>query len=136
MSTNLNTLPNLIIFPDDQQFAGLSNWAVFCDHTLSVAYSTRLGGYLSGTITNPPQPVAPAAGGPIAVPTATPINSHNPSPEKWELQDSWLAGIVYQNIKDSQSISITQDMTLNTMWLILTGQYETTSAAAQTLTKE
>ncbi|KIK58417.1 hypothetical protein GYMLUDRAFT_246122 [Collybiopsis luxurians FD-317 M1] len=43
---------------------------------------------------------------------------------------------MYQNIKDPHSISVNQDMSLHTMWMVLTREYKTTSAATQTLAKE
>ncbi|KIK65830.1 hypothetical protein GYMLUDRAFT_239526 [Collybiopsis luxurians FD-317 M1] len=55
-------------------------------------------------------PATPAANAAPAVTSTMPINSHTPSFEEWELQDGWLAGIIYQNIKDLQPIGITQDM--------------------------
>ncbi|KIK64825.1 hypothetical protein GYMLUDRAFT_160576, partial [Collybiopsis luxurians FD-317 M1] len=122
MTTNPNALPNLIIFPEDQQLIGLSNWAVFCNHMLSVARSTGLGGYLNGTISNPTTTASPTAGAHPSTPIVTPINSCNPSSEEWDLHDSQLARIVYQNIKDPCSIGVTQDMTSNVMWTTLTGQ--------------
>lgn len=135
-SSNPNSLPKLLIFPEDCQLAGLSNWAVFRDHLKSVARSTGLGGYLDGSISPPPIPALPALGTAIVIPASTQINSRNPSPEEWELRDNRLAGIVYQNIKDPRSIGVTQDMTSNNMWRKLVAEYETTSAAAQTLVKE
>ena len=54
-----------------------------------------------------PSSPLPVAGPPVspgvpivATPFSTPINSHNPTSEEWELQDARLAGIIYQNIKD------------------------------------
>ncbi|KIK61992.1 hypothetical protein GYMLUDRAFT_243141 [Collybiopsis luxurians FD-317 M1] len=143
-SSNSNSLPNLLVFPEDCQLVGLSNWAVFHDHLKSVARSTGLGGYLDGTITVPaiaPAVItAPAQGGTTAAaPTApvnTPINSHNPSAEEWELQDACLAGIIYQNIKDPHLVGVLQDMTSNMMWNKLTSKCKTTSAATHSLAKE
>ncbi|KIK51881.1 hypothetical protein GYMLUDRAFT_251646 [Collybiopsis luxurians FD-317 M1] len=87
-SNNSSFLPNLLVFPEDCQLIGLSNWAIFRDHLKSVAQSTGLGGYLDGTITAPPVVIGPPAAGAPIVPTATPINSCNPSVEEWELQ--WM----------------------------------------------
>ncbi|KIK55079.1 hypothetical protein GYMLUDRAFT_248885 [Collybiopsis luxurians FD-317 M1] len=113
--SNSNALQNLIIFPEDCQLVGLSNWAVFCDRMKSVACSTGLGGYLDRTITAPPTLTAPTAG------TALP---------------QLLLLLSIPNIKDPLSIGVTQDMPSNAMWTTLTGEYKTTSAAAQTLVKE
>ncbi|KAF5358872.1 hypothetical protein D9757_012294 [Collybiopsis confluens] len=125
----------------DRQLLGLANWATFRDHLKSTARSTGLLGYLDGSIQPvPPIPVAgPVVPGgiPPTVPTLpTPINSRTPSVEEWELRDGRLAGIIYQNIKDPRSIGVTEDMSSNAMWVKLTGEYETTSAAAQALAKE
>ncbi|KAF5375458.1 hypothetical protein D9757_009965 [Collybiopsis confluens] len=128
----MSALPNLITFPEDKQLVGLSNWAVFRDHVKSVARSAGLNGYLDGTITAP----ISVATVPNVVPVVTPVNSRNPTPEEWELRDACLAGIVFQNIKDPRSIGVTQDMTSNVMWNALTGEYENSSAAAQTLATE
>ncbi|KIK58924.1 hypothetical protein GYMLUDRAFT_245699 [Collybiopsis luxurians FD-317 M1] len=135
-STTANALPNLLVFPEDHQLVGLSNWAVFCDHMKSVTQSTRLGGYPDGSITAPPPPNAPALNTAPDPPVVTPINSPTPSLEEWELHNGQLAGIVFQNIKDPCSIGVTQDMTSNEMWTKLTSEYEIMSAAAQTLAKE
>ncbi|KAF5389240.1 hypothetical protein D9757_003484 [Collybiopsis confluens] len=132
MSSNPSALPNLITFPEDKQLIGLSNWAVFRDHVKSVARSAGLNGYLDGTITAP----IPVATAPNVAPVVTPVNSRTPTPEEWELRDARLAGIVFQNIKDPRSIGVTQDMTSNAMWIELTGEYENSSAAAQTLATE
>ncbi|KAF5393810.1 hypothetical protein D9757_000015 [Collybiopsis confluens] len=132
MLSNPSALPNLITFPEDKQLVGLSNWAVFRDHVKSIARSAGLNGYLDGTITAP----ISVATAPNIVPVVTPVNSHNPTPEEWELCDARLAGIVFQNIKDPRSIRVTQDMTSNVMWIALTGEYENSSAAAQTLAME
>ncbi|KIK62218.1 hypothetical protein GYMLUDRAFT_135903, partial [Collybiopsis luxurians FD-317 M1] len=74
-----------------------SNWATFCDHLKSVAGATGLIGYLGGTISSP---TPPSAGIPTAVPLPTPANLHSPSIEEWELRDTQIAGIIYQNVKD------------------------------------
>ncbi|KIK65200.1 hypothetical protein GYMLUDRAFT_240498 [Collybiopsis luxurians FD-317 M1] len=111
-SSNANSLPNL----------------------LSIAQLTGLGGYLNGTITAPPSPPTAPNATP-ATPVATPINSHNPSIGEWDC-NGCLAGIIYQNIKDPRSIRVTQDMSSNAMWTRLRDEYETMSAATQTLTKE
>ncbi|KAF5390760.1 hypothetical protein D9757_004410 [Collybiopsis confluens] len=132
MSSNPNSLPNLITFPEDKQLVGLNNWAVFRDHVKSVARSAGLNGYLDGTISAP----IPVATAPNVAPVVTPVNSRTPTPEEWELRDARLAGIVFQNIKDPRSIGVTQDMTLNVMWIALTDEYENSSAAAQTLATE
>ncbi|KAF5361101.1 hypothetical protein D9757_014403 [Collybiopsis confluens] len=132
MSSNPSALPNLITFPEDKQLVGLSNWAVFRDHVQSVARSAGLNGYLNGTITAP-IPVATASN---IAPVVTPVNSRTPTPEEWELHDTCLAGIVFQNIKDPRSIGVTQDMTSNVMWIASTGKYKNSSAAAQTLATE
>ncbi|KIK65857.1 hypothetical protein GYMLUDRAFT_239546 [Collybiopsis luxurians FD-317 M1] len=103
------------------------------------SFTLRIGnlGYLNGTITSLSQSAASTTGAPPATtPAVTPINSHNPSAKEWDLHDSHIAGIVYQNIKDPRSIGVTQDMSANMMWTTLTGQYDTASAATQTLTKE
>ncbi|KAF5387206.1 hypothetical protein D9757_006882 [Collybiopsis confluens] len=132
MSSNPNSLPNLITFPEDKQLVGLNNWAVFRDHVKSVARSAGLNGYLDGTISAP----IPVATAPNVAPVVTPVNSRTPTPEEWELRDACLAGIVFQNIKDPRSIGVTQDMTSNVMWIALTDEYENSSAAAQTLATE
>ncbi|KAF5391108.1 hypothetical protein D9757_003179 [Collybiopsis confluens] len=123
MSSNPNSLPNLLVFPNDRQLTGISNWASFRDHLKSVARSTAY-------------PPASTAGVPPAIPTATPINSRTPSVEEWELRDGRLAGIIYQNIQDPRSIGVTEDMASNIMWRKLTGEFDTNSAAAQALAKE
>ncbi|KAF5348976.1 hypothetical protein D9757_015023 [Collybiopsis confluens] len=136
MSSNPNALPNLLVFPNDRQLTGISNWASFRDHLKSVARSTGLLGYLDGS-TAQPTPLAGTAGvPPPATPTATPINSRTPSVEEWELRDGRLAGIIYQNIQDPRSIGVTEDMASNLMWRKLTGEFDTNSAAAQALAKE
>ncbi|KAF5393028.1 hypothetical protein D9757_001100 [Collybiopsis confluens] len=136
MSSNPNALPNLLVFPNDRQLTGISNWASFRDHLKSVARSTGLLGYLDGS-TAQPTPLAGTAGvPPPATPTATPINSRTPSVEEWELRDGRLAGIIYQNIQDPRSIGVTEDMASNIMWRKLTGEFDTNSAAAQALAKE
>ncbi|KAF5348755.1 hypothetical protein D9757_014135 [Collybiopsis confluens] len=136
MSSNPNALPNLLVFPNDRQLTGISNWASFRDHLKSVARSTGLLGYLDGS-TAQPTPLAGTAGvPPPATPTATPINSRTPSVEEWELRDGRLAGIIYQNIQDPRSIGVTEDMASNIMWRKLTGELDTNSAAAQALAKE
>ncbi|KAF5353776.1 hypothetical protein D9757_013865 [Collybiopsis confluens] len=132
MLSNPSALPNLITFPEAKQLVGLSNWAVFWDHVKSIARSAGLNGYLDGTITAP----ISVATAPNVVPVVTPVNSRNPTPEEWELRDARLAGIVFQNIKDPRSIGVTQDMTSNVMWIALTGEYENSSTAAQTLATE
>ncbi|KIK53236.1 hypothetical protein GYMLUDRAFT_250499 [Collybiopsis luxurians FD-317 M1] len=141
MSSNPNSLLNLLVFPKDCQLTGISNWATFLDHLKSVIHSTGLLSYLNGSIQAPiaPTPVtgatAPAVASPVpTVPTL--INSHSPSVEEWELRDSCLAGIIYQNIKDPRSIGVTEDMSSNAMWRKLTGKYKTNLAAAQALAKE
>ncbi|KAF5346552.1 hypothetical protein D9757_014186 [Collybiopsis confluens] len=151
MSSNPSALPNLITFPEDKQLVGLTNWAVFRDHVKSVARSAGLNGYLDGTITAPLSVATAPNVVPVVmpvnsrnptpeewnvVPVVTPVNSRNPTPEEWELRDARLAGIVFQNIKDPRSIGVTQDMTSNVMWTALTGEYENSSAAAQTLATE
>ncbi|KAJ3739261.1 hypothetical protein DFH05DRAFT_1530542 [Lentinula detonsa] len=110
MSSNANSLPNLISFPDDRKLIGLNNWAVFCDHLRSVARATGLTGYLLGTILAPSSDTSTSP-----APPSTPINARNPSLEEWELRDGRLAGIIYQNIKDPRSIGITEMMTANGM---------------------
>ncbi|KAJ3990699.1 hypothetical protein F5050DRAFT_1813619 [Lentinula boryana] len=133
MSSNVNSLPNLISFPDDRKLVSLNNWAVFRDHLRSVARATGLTGYLLGSILPPPPPLDTSTS-PASSPT--PINTRNPSIEEWELRDGHLAGIVYQNIKDPRSIGITEMMTANEMWTQLTSEFDTSSAAAQALAKE
>ncbi|KAF5392002.1 hypothetical protein D9757_003369 [Collybiopsis confluens] len=130
--SNPNSLPILIMFPEDKQLVGLNNWAVFRDHVKSVARSAGLNGYLDGTISAP----IPVATAPNVAPVVMPVNSRTPTPEEWELCDARLAGIVFQNIKDPCSIGVTQDMTLNVMWIALTDKYENNSAVAQTLATE
>ncbi|KAJ3991486.1 hypothetical protein F5050DRAFT_1812481 [Lentinula boryana] len=71
-----------------------------------------------------------------APPTSTAINSRTPSIEEWELRDSRLAGIIFQNIKDPRSIGVTEFMTSHEMWTRLTSEFDTSSAAAQALAKE
>ncbi|KAJ3764905.1 hypothetical protein FB446DRAFT_709900, partial [Lentinula raphanica] len=71
-----------------------------------------------------------------SAPAPTPINSRTPSVEEWELRDGRLAGIIYQNIKDPRSIGVTEIMSAYEMWTRLTSEYDTSSAAAQTLAKE
>ncbi|KIK52396.1 hypothetical protein GYMLUDRAFT_251226 [Collybiopsis luxurians FD-317 M1] len=122
MSSSSTSLPNLITFLEDRQLIGLSNWAVFCDHLKSVAHPTGLNGHLDGIITAPaagPAPVPPAPAAAPAMPINMPINSQNPSLKEWELCNGCLA-----------------DMKSHRMWTTLIGVYETTSAAAQSLTKE
>ncbi|KAF5346276.1 hypothetical protein D9757_014842 [Collybiopsis confluens] len=141
MSSNPNSLPNLIVFAEDRQLLGITNWATFGDHLKSTARSTGLLGYLDGSIQPvPPIPVAgpvvPSFLPPTIPAVPTPINSRTPSIEEWELRDGRLAGIIYQNIKDPRAIGVTEDMSSNAMWVKLTGEYETTSAAAQALAKE
>ncbi|KIK55635.1 hypothetical protein GYMLUDRAFT_248455 [Collybiopsis luxurians FD-317 M1] len=132
-TSSMNSLPNLIVFPEDCQLVGLSNWAIFRGHLKSVAQATGLIEYLDSTI---PSPTPPAAGIPTAVPRPTPINLHSPSIEEWELRDAQIAGIIYQNIKDHRSLGISQDLSAQAMWTALTTEFDTTSAAAQTLVKE
>jgi hypothetical protein len=79
-------------------------------------------------------PAAPVPSAPAHAPTA--VNLHNPSLEEWELQDSQLAAIIFLNIKDPWSVGVGQNMTFHQMWTTLTGEYDTTSASAQTLAKE
>ncbi|KAF5367205.1 hypothetical protein D9757_012230 [Collybiopsis confluens] len=127
--------------PLDHQLLGITNWATFRDHLKSTARSTGLLGYLDGSIQPvPPIPVAgpvvPGGIPPIVPAVPTPINSRTPSTEEWELRDGRLAGIIYQNIKDPRAIGVTEDMSSNAMWVKLTGEYKTTSAAAQALAKE
>ncbi|KIK50187.1 hypothetical protein GYMLUDRAFT_253205 [Collybiopsis luxurians FD-317 M1] len=143
MSSNANALSNLLVFPEDHQLVGLSNWAIFQDHLQSIAHSMGLSGYLDGTITAPASPAVGAPPAPAAAPSAappaltvTPINSWTPLAEEWELCDGQLAGIIYQNIKDPRSIRVTQDMTVHQMRTRLTNEYDTMSAAAQALAKE
>ncbi|KIK57620.1 hypothetical protein GYMLUDRAFT_246963 [Collybiopsis luxurians FD-317 M1] len=142
MSFNPNSLLNLLVFSKDCQLASISNWAAFCDHLKSVAHSTGLLGYLNSSIQAPiaPTPIIGAAAPAVValpVPTVpTPINSHSPSGEEWELRDGHLASIIYQNIKDPRSIGVMEDMSSNAMWRKLTGKYKTNSAAAQALAKE
>ncbi|KIK59246.1 hypothetical protein GYMLUDRAFT_245325 [Collybiopsis luxurians FD-317 M1] len=119
MSSNASALPNLLVFPEDRQLVGLSNWAIFRDHLQSVAQSTGLSGYLDGTIIAPASPAAGAVSAPAVAPsaaapmlTATPINSY------------------------PQSIRVPQDMTAHQMWTRLTSEYNMTSAVAQSLAKE
>ncbi|KIK60578.1 hypothetical protein GYMLUDRAFT_244152 [Collybiopsis luxurians FD-317 M1] len=111
MSSNSNTLPNLLVFPEDRQLVGLSNWAVYRDHLKSVARSTGLGGYLDGTITAPTPPAAPAPNVAPVGPVVTPINSRSPS-----ATSRWPFG--WDHLSE------------------LTREYDTTSAAAQSLAKE
>lgn len=140
----VSSLPNLILFADDRQLAGTSNWVVFKDNLQVVARSSGLLGYLTGSIIAPllSAPTAAAVAVPPAVPTAapavvaTPINSRNPSVEEWELRDGRLAGIIYQNVKDPRSIGLDQIMSAHQMWNTLTAKFDSTSAASQTLAKE
>ncbi|KAJ3978848.1 hypothetical protein F5890DRAFT_1559571, partial [Lentinula detonsa] len=134
MSSHSNALPNLISFPEDRQLIGLSNWAVFRDHLRSVARATGLTGYLLGTIAAP-SPVVLTSTDPTTIPPPVPastlINARTPSLEEWELRDGRLAGIIYQNVKDPRSIALTELMTAHEMWIRLTNEFETSSAAAQ-----
>ncbi|KAJ3781295.1 hypothetical protein GGU10DRAFT_379671 [Lentinula aff. detonsa] len=125
----------------DRQLVGLSNWAVFRDHLHSVARATGLTGYLLGTIVAPSPIVltSPSPGGttvPPLVAAPTLINARTPSLEEWELRDGRLAGIIYQNVKDPRSITLTELMTTHEMWTQLTNEFDTSSAAAQALAKE
>ncbi|KAJ3794086.1 hypothetical protein GGU11DRAFT_759433 [Lentinula aff. detonsa] len=151
MSSNANALPNLMSFPEDRQLVGLSNWAVFRDHLKSVARATGLTGYLDGTTVSPISsnaPLNPASSmsstestttpvpATLTSSTFTPINSRTPSAEEWELRDGRLAGIIYQNIKDPRSVGVNDFMSAHGMWTRLTSEYDTSSAAAQSLAKE
>ncbi|KAJ3728213.1 hypothetical protein C8R42DRAFT_638042 [Lentinula raphanica] len=140
-------LPNLLSFPEEHQLVGLSTWAVFHDHLRSVACATGLTGHLDGTIVAPPPPKSDSstqgssdASAVLSVPSSSPaptlINSQNPTMEEWELRDGRLAGIIYQNIKDLRSIGVTEVMSAHEMWSQLTQEYDTSSAAAQSLAKE
>ncbi|KAJ3764586.1 hypothetical protein FB446DRAFT_710213 [Lentinula raphanica] len=80
MLSNNTSLPNLMSFPEDRQWIGLSNWAIFCDYLKSVARATGL------TAHHLPLLKAP----------------------QWELCNGHLAGIIYQNIKDPRSIGVTE----------------------------
>ncbi|KIK56600.1 hypothetical protein GYMLUDRAFT_247642 [Collybiopsis luxurians FD-317 M1] len=128
-----HSLPNLLIFPEDCQLVGLSNWALFQDHLKSVTHATGLSGYINGTIATPTPPPTNLQG---PAPAPTLVNSCSPSLEEWELRDACIVGIIYQNIKDPHFLDVTQDMTVQAMWIQLTAKFETMSAAAQTLAKE
>ncbi|KAJ3799344.1 hypothetical protein GGU11DRAFT_755210 [Lentinula aff. detonsa] len=113
MSSNANSLPGLISFPEDRQLVGLNNWAIFCDHMKSVARATGLTGYLDGTIVQPSPPTSTES---TKAATASSVNSRNPSADEWELRDGRLAGIIYQNVRDPRSIGITEEMSAHKMW--------------------
>ncbi|KAJ3802296.1 hypothetical protein GGU11DRAFT_822108 [Lentinula aff. detonsa] len=132
MSSSTNSLPALLSFPEDRKLVGTSNWAIFRDHLKSVARATGLTGYLDGSI-SPPSSTASVSSSTI---TSTSINSRSPSAEEWELRDGRLAGIIYQNVADPRSIGVNEGMTANAMWNVLTSEYDTSSAAAQSLAKE
>ncbi|KAJ3791588.1 hypothetical protein GGU11DRAFT_751467 [Lentinula aff. detonsa] len=99
----------------------------------SVARATGLTGYLDGTIVQP-SPLTSTES--MKAATASSVNSCNPSADEWELCDGRLAGIIYQNVRDPRSIGITEEMSAHKMWERLTKEYDTSSAAAQSLAKE